>query len=372
MELNLPPHTADVINTSYVTDPSDITDDIHRPEFITHGGRTASGPIPETYNMDTAEPRLDSSRIHDRSGDISFDVSFTEPGPDAPRPKSSRKYGGSKNVSFDESFTNAHSVSFTAPETDNRRAADISIDLSPAENAAYEAREHYPEDRLTENDDQNRAQTTNGQPAGVNDSFDSVLLEGDSKAEAHDVLGGLRGLENEAYGYDGDAETDLSYSFQGSPTSLEPPVMRDPNPFPVLERPASGHYRKNPVVEKKKTPMSPGPFDPQVGVYLNPPLAIKKDEPSDNTKVRKRIPRPPSKWRFKCAFCWSCVACMVGNFLCAIPALRYAVTAKESSKIGDYNSAHSYLRKTAIFATLAIALAVGGWTVLILYLSGSL
>ena len=47
---------------------------------------------------------------------------------------------------------------------------------------------------------------------------------------------------------------------------------------------------------------------------------------SGSVKVRKRIPRPPSSLRIKCAFFWSCCACLAGSFLCAIPALRYTVT----------------------------------------------
>ena len=55
-------------------------------------------------------------------------------------------------------------------------------------------------------------------------------------------------------------------------------------------------------------------------------LQTKSESPTDSAKVRKRIPRPPTKLRMKCAFFWSCCACLVGNFLCAIPALRYSVT----------------------------------------------
>ncbi|XP_076448852.1 uncharacterized protein LOC143285449 [Babylonia areolata] len=215
------------------------------------------------------------------------------------------------------------------------------------------------------------------------DSFDSVILEeGGGSRGVWEAPYVRRGLENEAYSYDGDAETDQSYS--GQPGG-EPVVLRSPDPFPLLDRPVSGRYQKNPSLEKSKAPVPPGPYDPQVGVFLAPPLSTTKTVgPTASTpgaggggggsgrKVRRRIPRPPSRVRMRCALLWSCLACLLGNFVCAIPALRYYVTANESRKIGDFNSANSYLRKTAILATVAMAVAVGAWTVVILHLSGSL
>ncbi|KAK7492260.1 hypothetical protein BaRGS_00016557 [Batillaria attramentaria] len=130
---------------------------------------------------------------------------------------------------------------------------------------------------------------------------------------------------------------------------------------------------KNPSIERRKHNLAPGPYDPQVGLYITPPIVTKTAEvPSTKTKVRRRIPRPPSKLQLRCAYAWSCIACLIGNFLCAIPALRYTVTASESAKVHDYNSARSYLRKAYILCALGLAIAAGGWTVLILYLSGSI
>ena len=59
------------------------------------------------------------------------------------------------------------------------------------------------------------------------------------------------------------------------------------------------------------------------------------------------------------------------NKLCSA-YLFCPLQASESRKIGDYNSANSYLRKAAILATVAIVLAAGAWIVLILFLMGNL
>lgn len=183
----------------------------------------------------------------------------------------------------------------------------------------------------------------------------------------------IQGLDNEAY--DGDEETVTDHSFHDSSFHANdgPFVISVPDPSAPDRhgRPSSGRYHKNPALERKRPPslMTQGPYDPNNRVFLSPLPLKGPAPPEDAPQKARRIPRPPSKLKLKCAFIWSCFACLVGNFLCAIPALRYFVTAKESSKIGDYNSAHSYLKKAAILAAVAIALAAAGWTILILYLT---
>nr|KAG5703401.1 hypothetical protein BaRGS_022450 [Batillaria attramentaria] len=161
-------------------------------------------------------------------------------------------------------------------------------------------------------------------PAGAGDQTGlnpNESFDGDVDVKLRDEWAQrLKGMENEAY--DGDAETDQSVvmdgngQFQSIPLgdSVDDPNMRNKDPFPVLD----------------------------------------------------------SKLQLRCAYAWSCIACLIGNFLCAIPALRYTVTASESAKVHDYNSAQSYLRKAYILCAVGLAIAAGGWTVLILYLSGSI
>ncbi|KAL8581138.1 hypothetical protein ACOMHN_033586 [Nucella lapillus] len=283
--------------------------------------------------------------------------------------------GDVTNTSLNEiSFVSHHTSedSETGDVTSSRERLDFRGSSNPPERLngsdVYPPPEH---DDVTQ-DQHHRRNVT------MDDSLDSVLVEDNVGDDPYVCR--LKGLDNEAYAYDGDAETDLSYSNPTSP--VDPPVLRNPDPFPVLERPLSlGRYHKNPSIERKKTGTAPpGPYDPHTGLYLAPPLATTKTSPPSATVsegggegrgVRKRIPQPPGRLKMRCAFAWSCLACLLGNFFCAIPALRYLVTANESRKIGDYNSANSYLRKTALMAALALVLGVSAWTVVILYLSGA-
>ncbi|XP_025076051.1 uncharacterized protein LOC112553198 isoform X1 [Pomacea canaliculata] len=184
-------------------------------------------------------------------------------------------------------------------------------------------------------------------------------------------LKGEEGQENEAY--DGDEETDQSYVYGESPFS-KLPDFKGRDPFPVLERPGSGRYLKNPSLERMKSPKTlQRMYDPQTGLYITPlPISTKTEQPSSNSKVRKRIPRPPRKLYMNCAYFWSCLTCLLGAFFCAIPALRYTLTANASRKIGDFNSAHSYLKKVLILCIVALVAAAIGWTLVILFLTGHL
>lgn len=267
--------------------------------------------------------------------------------------------------------------------------------------------QHYPNQSPTPYNDQSHhapfPQTPDmSNPSGADtdnraDLNNSVVSESDLKLP-NEWVNRLKGAQNEAYEYDGDADTDHSYQggndqfhseplgdYVGEPRFQDVPLgdegdevtmrrnsadMRDPFPVLGMGRPVSGRYLKNPSLERKKSHPAPGPYDPFIGMYVAPPPVVTKTEEvpkSTSGKRRKRIPQPPSKLKLKCACAWSCLACLIGSIFCAIPALRYAITANESAKVHDYNSANSYLRKAIILCAVALVVGAVAWALFIIF-----
>ena len=207
IDLDLPSPTGnDLVNPSFATTPSDVN---HSFSVVEDSPQLTLPFHPHDTEADTGD-RLESVKTDEIGGGITFD--------------SANANDGGHRLGENEGYLPTETERFSDRPTDG---VHYGIPRSEA---------HRPE----EHSDYNQNYTIPGGTSKafvaphLDDSLDSVVAEGGRTAE-NQLAGRLAGSANEAYDYDGDAETDVSYIHQGSPV-MEPPVRRNPDPFPVLER----------------------------------------------------------------------------------------------------------------------------------------
>lgn len=208
IDLDLPPPTDDdFVNPSYVTNPTDVNHDVSHSFSVVDDGPQLTLPFkPHDAEADPGH-RQEPVKTDEVVGNLTFDGTNTG--------SSSHRIGENDG--------------YVSTESGRSGLPACTIDYGAPEREAYR-----PEDR---GDGSQSYSIPGGRPSAVvhqDDSLDSVVMAEEGPTAEHHLAVRLKGSTNEAYDYDGDAETDVSYVYQGSP--VEPSVRRNPDPFPVLER----------------------------------------------------------------------------------------------------------------------------------------